>query len=185
MTAPADGRGRRWLLRVVPAVIGLVLVLAACGGGSPSRGAVRATGTAPPLAVLTRNASEANGDIFIAPAGGAYPAGTEIVTTAGKVVWFHRLPAGEIATDFRAQTYLGQRVLTWFQSAPPPAPTRLPEAQEPEGDQPGQAFKSTLTAPAGPTTSTATVTARSPLSGPATGPRTPSTSSSSHPGTRR
>ena len=44
---------------VVPAVIGLVLVLAACGGGSPSRGAVRATGTAPPpLTVLTRDTSE-------------------------------------------------------------------------------------------------------------------------------
>ena len=139
MTAPLGGRGRRWLLLVVPAVIGLVLGLAACGGGSPSRGAVRTTGTAPPpLTVLTRDASDGNGDIFIAPAGGGYPAGPEIVTTAGKVVWFHRLPAGEIATDFRTQTYLGQPVLTWFQSAPPPAPTRRPEGQEPEGDQPGR-----------------------------------------------
>ncbi len=149
MTAPADGRGRRWLLRVVPAVIGLVLVLAACGGGSPSRGAVRATGTAPPLAVLTRNASEANGDIFIAPAGGAYPAGPEIVTTAGKVVWFHRLPAGEIATDFRAQTYLGQRVLTWFQSAPPPAPTRLPEGPGTRGGPAGAGVQVNPDGPSG------------------------------------
>ena len=128
MTAPLGGPGRRRLLLGVAAVIGLVLALAACGGGSPSPGPVRATGTAPPpLTVLTRNANEANGDIFIAPAGGSYPAGPEIVNTAGKVVWFHRLPAGEIATDFRTQTYLGQPVLTWFQSSPPPAPTRLPE----------------------------------------------------------
>jgi hypothetical protein len=32
----------------------------------------------------------ASGDIFIAPAGGGYSAGPEIVTTAGKVLWFHR-----------------------------------------------------------------------------------------------
>jgi hypothetical protein len=66
--------------------------------------------------VLTRDTSDGSGDIFIAPAGGSYRAGPEIVTTAGKVVWFHRLPAGEVATDFRTQTYLGQPVLTWFQS---------------------------------------------------------------------
>jgi outer membrane protein assembly factor BamB len=77
--------------------------------------------------VLTRDPGVGHGDIFIAPAGGSYPAGPEIVTTTGKVVWFHRLPAGEIATDFRAQAYLGQPVLTWFQSTPPPAPTRLAE----------------------------------------------------------
>ena len=70
----------------------------------------------PPLTVLTRDTSDGNGDIFIAPAGGGYPAGPEIVTTAGKLVWFHRLPAGDVATDFRTQTYLGQPVLTWFQS---------------------------------------------------------------------
>jgi outer membrane protein assembly factor BamB len=66
--------------------------------------------------VLTRDTSYGRGDIFIAPAGGSYPAGPEIVTTTGKVVWFHRLPAGEVATDFRTQTYLGHPVLTWFQS---------------------------------------------------------------------
>jgi outer membrane protein assembly factor BamB len=128
MRTPLGGPRSRRLLLVVPAAIALALGTAACGGGSPSRGAVRATGTAPPpLTVLTRSASEANGDIFIAPAGGSYPAGPEILTTTGKVVWFHRLPAGEIASDFRAQAYLGQPVLTWFQSTPPPAPTRLPE----------------------------------------------------------
>ncbi len=85
-------------------------------GGSSIAG-VTTTGTAPPaLTVLTRDTTDGNGDIFIAPAGGGYPAGPEIVTTTGKVVWFHRLPAGDVATDFRTQTYLGQPVLTWFQS---------------------------------------------------------------------
>jgi len=96
--------------------------------------------------VLTRDTSEENGDIFIAPAGGGYPAGPEIVTTAGKVVWFHRLPAGEIATDFRAQTYLGQRVLTWFQSTPPPAPSRLPEGP---GAQRGPSVQTSPDGPSG------------------------------------
>lgn len=114
--------------------------VSACGpvgqpGGSPITGN-RATGTAPPpLAVLTRHGGGSDGDIFIAPAGGRYPAGPEIVTTSGKVVWFHRLPAGEVATDFRTQTYLGQPVLTWFQSGPPPSPARskAPAGLEAEG----------------------------------------------------
>ena len=106
-------------VRVIAAACALaVACVSACSRG-PVRtaGAVTVTGTAPPpLGVLTGNTSDANGDIFIAPAGGSYPAGPEIVTTAGEVVWFHRLPAGDVATDFRTQTYLGQPVLTWFQS---------------------------------------------------------------------
>ena len=104
-------------------IIGVTCALVVAGVSACSRGPVgnigptRTTGTAPPpLTVLTRNTSGDNGDIFIAPAGGSYPAGPEIVTTSGKVVWFHRLSAGKIATDFRTQTYLGQPVLTWFQS---------------------------------------------------------------------
>jgi Arylsulfotransferase (ASST) len=85
------------------------------GGGAIAGNTVTGT-TPPPLTVLTRDTSGSNGDIFIAPAGGGYPAGPEIVTTTGRVVWFHRLPAGDVATDFRTQTYLGQPVLTWFQS---------------------------------------------------------------------
>ena len=33
----------------------------------------------------------------------------------GNVVWFHAVPAGEKAADFRTQTYDGQPVLTWWQ----------------------------------------------------------------------
>ena len=93
-----------------------VACLSACAGRPVGSAGVRITGTAPPpLTVLVHHAG-GGGDIFIAPAGGSYPAGPEIVTTSGRVVWFHRLPAGEIATDFRTQTYLGRPVLTWFQS---------------------------------------------------------------------
>ncbi len=148
MTTPRDGPRFGRLPLLASAVVGLAVVLAACGGSSPSAGPIRATGTAPPpLTVLTRHPGVANGDIFIAPAGGSYPAGPEIVTTAGKVVWFHRLPTGVIATDFRAQTYLGQPVLTWFQSNPPPGPTRLPEGQ---GAQSGPVEPAAQVNPDGP-----------------------------------
>jgi len=111
-------------LRAVLAA-GAVCALAVTGISACSRGPARTfmaapntvTGTKPPpLTVLTHDTGGGSGDIFIAPAGGGYPAGPEILTTTGKVVWFHRLPAGDVATDFRTQTYLGHPVLTWFQS---------------------------------------------------------------------
>ena len=85
-----------------------------CSSGPPP--AVTASTQAPPVTVLTKGADNGNGDIFLAPSGGQYGAGPEIVSITGKVLWFHRLPAGAFATDFRTQTYLGKPVLTWFQS---------------------------------------------------------------------
>jgi Arylsulfotransferase (ASST) len=122
-----------------------VACISACSGG-PVRvtGPVVPTGTAPPpLTVLTgaignaNGSANGNGDIFLGPAGGSYPAGPEIVTTTGQVVWFHRLPAGEVATDFRTQTYLGRPVLTWFQS-------------EGQGAQGGPGGATSQVAPSGP-----------------------------------
>jgi Arylsulfotransferase (ASST) len=70
----------------------------------------------PPVTVLEQGAGNGNGDIFIAPmGGGGYANGPEIITSTGRVVWFHAVPAGEFATDFRTQTYEGKPVLTWFQ----------------------------------------------------------------------
>ena len=91
-------------------------VLAASPGGKAS--AAGSSGP-PPLTVLTPGANNGNGDIFLAPfplGSGSYPNGPEIVTDTGKVVWFHQLPAGDAALDFRTQTYLGQPVLTWYES---------------------------------------------------------------------
>jgi len=67
--------------------------------------------------VLTHAAGNGHGDIFIAPQGCGYASGPEIISSTGKVIWFHALPAGEAATDFRTQTYRGSPVLTWFQGS--------------------------------------------------------------------
>src|SRR5690242_3444800 len=71
----------------------------------------------PPVTVLTQEAGNGNGDIFIAPFGDSatYANGPEIIDTAGQVVWFHPVPAGEEAADFRPQVYHGHPVLTWWQ----------------------------------------------------------------------
>ena len=72
----------------------------------------------PPLTVLTDAPGAGKGDIFLAPtsATSQYANGVEILSPDGKrVVWSHTVPAGLSAADFRAQTYRGQRVLTWWQ----------------------------------------------------------------------
>jgi outer membrane protein assembly factor BamB len=111
-------RGRPWLASALAG--GAVCALLAAG--APVADAATSTGP-PPLTILTPGANNGNGDIFLAPdSGGTYASGPEIVTNTGKVVWFHPLPTGEAATDFRTQTYLGQPVLTWFQSGANGAP---------------------------------------------------------------
>ncbi len=58
---------------------------------------------APPVTVLTQGADNGNGDIFIAPFGdtSSYANGPEIINNAGQEIWFHPVPAGEEAADFR------------------------------------------------------------------------------------
>ena len=88
----------------------------AAPAGTPATAGAAAGTQAPPVTVLTTGADNGNGDIFLAPQGGGqYGSGPEIVSITGTVLWFHPLPAGTIATDFRIQTYLGKPVLTWFQ----------------------------------------------------------------------
>ncbi len=113
-------RNRPQHARQVAAVIvaGAVTALA----GTACTAATSGTGAAghgpPPVTVLMQGAGNGNGDIFIAPqGGGGYANGPEILTDTGKVIWFHALPAGETATDFRTQTYEGRPVLTWFQGS--------------------------------------------------------------------
>jgi hypothetical protein len=74
--------------------------------------------TPPPVTILNSQPGFGNGDdIFITPTGDpeTYAAGPEILNTQGQPVWFHPVPQGEVATDFRTQTYLGKPVLTWWQ----------------------------------------------------------------------
>ncbi|WP_037577855.1 arylsulfotransferase family protein [Phaeacidiphilus oryzae] len=74
----------------------------------------------PPVRVLTPATAGARsgGDLFLAPQSQSpdYASGLEILSPDGRrVVWSKTLPAGQAAADFRAQTYRGQRVLTWWQ----------------------------------------------------------------------
>jgi Arylsulfotransferase (ASST) len=71
----------------------------------------------PPVTFLTPNGPVGRGDIFITPTGGTatYANGPEILSPNGSIIWFHPVPTGETASDFRPQEYDGQRVLTWWQ----------------------------------------------------------------------
>jgi len=93
-------------------VAGIALPATACTAAKS--GPVAARPAAPEVIVLKEGADNANGDIFITPAGGS-AGGPEIISHTGQVIWFHRLPAGISAADFRTQTYQGHPVLTWWQ----------------------------------------------------------------------
>jgi hypothetical protein len=72
----------------------------------------------PPVSILTSSPTTARGgDFFITPFGDAstYANGPEILAPNGKVVWFHAVPSGQEASDFRVQRYHGKPVLTWWQ----------------------------------------------------------------------
>jgi len=55
------------------------------------------------------------GDLFLAPYQGKGSPGPMITDQAGKLVWFHPLPAGDTATNFQAEQYEGKPVLVWWQ----------------------------------------------------------------------
>src|SRR6478609_311895 len=61
--------------------------------------------------------SVAPGYVFIAQKGGKSGAkgGTVIADNQGRIRWFHQLVNPLEATDFRAQTYEGKPVLTWWE----------------------------------------------------------------------
>jgi hypothetical protein len=92
------------------ALLALLLSLAAAG---PARAA---SPTAPPP-VSYLSGAPTRGDVFITPTGDSatYANGPEILDRAGNTVWFHAIPQGQTAADFRAQRYRGRPVLTWWQ----------------------------------------------------------------------
>jgi EmrB/QacA subfamily drug resistance transporter len=57
----------------------------------------------------------APGDLFLAPYQGNGSPGPMIVNQQAQLVWFHPLPAHEVATNFQVQSYEGKPVLTWWQ----------------------------------------------------------------------
>ncbi len=94
-----------------------VLVTSAARAAPPDDVPVAAP---PPLSILQASPSATGGYAFIAPklvgptARGAQ--GPEIVDSQGRPVWFHPVASeDEQATDFRAQSYRGRPVLTWWQ----------------------------------------------------------------------
>src|ERR1700733_10286029 len=70
----------------------------------------------PPLTFLTSSGPVGHGDIFITPTGdtSTYANGPEILSPNGNVVWFHPIPQGDAAGDFRTQRYEGKPVLTFW-----------------------------------------------------------------------
>jgi hypothetical protein len=104
--------------RVQALTVSLALVaagaLALLGAGA----ALAAPTSPPPVSILTSELGFGHGDdFFITPTGdtSTYANGPEIIDTKGNVVWFHAVPAGLAATDFRTQTLFGQHVLTFWQ----------------------------------------------------------------------
>jgi hypothetical protein len=70
----------------------------------------------PPTLQVTRRApGAAPGDIFVAPKAGPGQDGPMITDGGGGLIWTHRVPAGTSAFDFRAQSYEGRPVLTWWE----------------------------------------------------------------------
>jgi Arylsulfotransferase (ASST) len=69
----------------------------------------------PAITVQTASRTARPGNIFVAPKRGATQQGPMILDEAGRLVWFRPLPGDDQAFDFRAQTYRGTAVLTWWQ----------------------------------------------------------------------
>ena len=86
----------------------------------PAAQGVQALGSQPDLrppaiAVKSGSGSAAGGSVFVAPKRGGTQQGPMILDDHGALVWFHPLPGDDQAFDFRAQTYRGKPVLTWWQ----------------------------------------------------------------------
>jgi hypothetical protein len=92
-------------------LVGVLPILAAAPAAAASPTAP------PPTTVLTPPPADGGRDVFITPTGDrtAYANGPEIIDRQGNIVWFHAIPDGQTAADFRVQRYRGRHVLTWWQ----------------------------------------------------------------------
>jgi hypothetical protein len=113
----AAARLRRRAALAVTAGLGVATLLTLAAGPASAAAADTAPTAPPPVTILTSHAGHHGGDFFISPFGDttAYANGPEILSPSGKVIWFHPVPAGQEAGDFREQVYRGHRVLTWWQ----------------------------------------------------------------------
>jgi hypothetical protein len=69
----------------------------------------------PGVAVTVSSPAAQDGDIFLAPYAGPGQAGPMILDQRGGLVWFKPLRAHVSATNFHAQQWEGQPVLTWWE----------------------------------------------------------------------
>ena len=74
----------------------------------------------PPVSILSPNGAvvgNSSDSIFITPTGDTanYANGPEILNANGSINWFHPIPSGQTAADFRTQTYRSKPILTWWQ----------------------------------------------------------------------
>jgi len=69
----------------------------------------------PKVRVRTATSGVSSGYVFLAAIPGPSQRGPMIVDNQGRLVWFKRLPQGQVAADLRVQTYQGRPVLTWWQ----------------------------------------------------------------------
>jgi Arylsulfotransferase (ASST) len=115
--------------------LALVAVLAGCGSDDSKQSATTTAsaaaniapgelhtiaGAKPPKLVVTHPADAvAPGYVFVAQKGGksGTKGGTVIADNQGRIRWFHQLVNPVEATDFRAQTYQGKPVLTWWEGS--------------------------------------------------------------------
>ena len=97
--------------------VALAAMTAATIPAAITAGPAGADASPPPVTFLTTSSHAGRNDIFITPTGDAtqYANGPEILDPHGNVVWFHAIPQGQTAADFRVQRYRGRPVLTWWQ----------------------------------------------------------------------
>ena len=72
----------------------------------------------PAVEVSTPAKGVGHGAVFVAPKMSASQRGPMIIDPSGELVWFHPLAGTAQAFDFRAQTYDGKPVLTWWEGTP-------------------------------------------------------------------
>jgi hypothetical protein len=105
------------LHRLKPALLGALALVTTVTLGVLNAPDASAVPSGPPPVTILSGSGYGDGSIFVSPFGDTadYQNGPEIIDSSGSPIWFHPVPAGQEAADFRPQTYRGQPVLTWWQ----------------------------------------------------------------------
>ena len=105
--------------RTLTAVAAVVATAAAAPAADARQKFQSRSDIAPPsVRVTTAAKSTSPGLIFVGPKGGDEQRGAMIFDEAGDLVYFRRIPQSQALLDFRAQTYKGEPVLTWWEGKP-------------------------------------------------------------------